>query len=396
MTALVGDGGSRKARYLWGLGSGYVATAASMLVGLWLTPFSLRYLSRAEFAIFTIASDLLVWMTLVDLGIASGLRVQAAQLVGRGEPERLSRLASTTLVGEGGVALAMALGGVGLAAVFPDLFVIPQELRSDARGVVFLLVLSSAVNMVSQAFSAVLLAHQQIHFDNLIRLLFIAVRTAVTALLLASGFGVYALAIANLSAVSLSCGIAVVRCHRTLPRIRISPRLASWADLRGLGSMGAWFTVGGLAGILIEGMDRVVAARVVSLESVTTLALTGRLYLVAYGLVSQITNTARPGIGQLLGRRDIASVRRVHTTLSLVSTGVAIAVALGIWAGNGPFVRWWVGERNYGGLWLDTAFAANLVINCWVLPSRATLAAGLVVRPQGVSRLLEGMVNLAL
>ena len=287
--------GSRTRRYLWGLGTGYVAAGVSMVVGLWLTPFTLRYLTRVEFAIFTLASDVLVWLTLTDLGVAAGLRAQAAQLVGRGEEDRLSRLASTAFFSELAIAAAVVLGGLGLAAVFPELFRIPEELRADARGVVFLLVASSAMNLALQTFSALLVAHQQIHVDNLIRIVLIGLRTSLTVLFLMLGWRMYAIAVANVAAV-----VAGRRNRRSplpadLVGVTIAPRLASWVELKSIGSMGLWFTVGGLAGILIESMDRVVAARVVSLESVTTLSLTGRLYLLAYGLIGQITNTARPG-----------------------------------------------------------------------------------------------------
>lgn len=389
-------GGSRTNRYLSGLGSGYLAAGVGMLVGLWLTPFTLRYLSRAEFAIFTLAADVLVWLTLADLGVAAGLRAQAAQLAERGEESRLSRLASTAFFTELAIAAVLVLGGLGLGVVFPGLFRVPEELRADARGVVFLLVVSAAINLALQTFSALLVAHQQIHIDNLIRIVLLSLRAGLTVLFLTLGWRMYAVAGANVAAVTLASAIAVYRCRRSLTGIRITPQLASWAELRSLGSMGLWFTVGGLAGILIESTDRLVAARVVSLESVTTLSLTGRLYLLAYGLISQITNTARPGLGQLFGQGDLQAARRAHVRLTTLSTSIAIAVGLALWVGNAAFVCWWVGDRNYGGFWLDSALAVNLIANCWVLPNRATLAAGLVLRPHALSRIVEGVVNLPL
>ena len=51
---------SRTGNYLKGLASGYLATLATILVGLWLTPFTLRFLDREQYAIFTLASDVLM------------------------------------------------------------------------------------------------------------------------------------------------------------------------------------------------------------------------------------------------------------------------------------------------------------------------------------------------
>ena len=70
--------------------------------------------------------------------------------------------------------------------------------------------------------------------------------------------------------------------------------------------------------------------------------------------------------------------------------------ALSLWAGNGIFVPWWVGSQNYGGIWLDLALAMNLIVHAWVLPNRAILSAGLIVRPQTISRIIEGGLNFGL
>src|ERR1035438_1077215 len=86
---------SRTHNYVKGLTTGYAATFATIAVGLWLTPFTLRFLDREEYGIFALASDLLMWLGLLDIGIASGLSVQAAQLSGKPDAERLNRLAST-------------------------------------------------------------------------------------------------------------------------------------------------------------------------------------------------------------------------------------------------------------------------------------------------------------
>ena len=365
----------------------------TMVIGLWLTPFTLKFLTREEFAIFTLASDVIMWLSLVDLGIASSLKVKAAQMTGRDDPSLSSRIASTAFFAELGVGLLIFLFGTVIAMFFPSLFEVSENIRSDAVNVVLIFSLSTAVNIGLQTFSALLIAHQQIHIDNILRIFLLVLRTVLTVLLLLAGWKMYSIAVANLVSVLASSAIAGVRCRYTIRNVSIKMSLFSMGELKSLGSMGIWFTVGGLAGILIEGMYRVIAAKIISLESVTTLALTGRLYSIAYGLIGQITNTARPVLGQMLGKRDMLATRKVYDRMALFSTGIAICVGLGIMAGNGAFVRWWVGEKNYGGFWLDIAFAINLVVNSWILPNRATLAAGLIIKQNSLSRIAEGIIN---
>jgi O-antigen/teichoic acid export membrane protein len=155
-------------------------------------------------------------------------------------------------------------------------------------------------------------------------------------------------------------------------------------------------TLGGIAGTVISSLDRIVAAQVISLESVTMLTLSSRLYSLAGGILAQITNTARPGLAQLVGQRDLSGLMRTYRHLFALSSGGAIVAGLTLAAMNACFLSRWVGSQYYGGLSLDMALALNLVVHLWVLPNRALLWASLDVRAPVISRLIEGALNLIL
>lgn len=387
---------SRTRNYLAGLVSGYTVTFVTVAVGLWLTPFTLRFLDREEYAIFALTGNVLMWLNLLDLGISAGLNVQAAQLSGRPDQERLNRLASTAFFVQMVVVGLVLVAGAGIVWVFPSFFRVRPDLQTQAMAVVALLVVRSAMGVGMQTFTGLLVAHQQIHIDNLLRLGLVFIRTVLTVLLLLAGWQLLSLAVASIAAAAITALLAVWRCYRLLPGLTIRYRLASWEALRSLGNLGIWFSLGGLAGIFIQSLDSIVAARLVSLESVTTLSLTGRVYALSWGLLTQITDTARPALGQLMGQGKLEEAYQTYRHIFALSSGGAIVIALSLWAGNGIFVPWWVGSQNYGGGWLDLALALNLIVHAWVLPNRAILTAGFIVRPQVISRILEGFLNLAL
>jgi len=387
---------SRTRNYVKGLTTGYAATLATIFVGLWLTPFTLRFLDREEYAIFALASDLLMWLGLLDIGITAGLNVQAAQLSGRPDSERLNRLASTAFFTQNLIVLLVLAVGGAMAVGFPHFFPVRQDLHRTTSTLMAMLVLGSAIGFSTKTFSALLVANQQIHIDNLLKLALLAIRTVLTVVLLKKGWGLYSLAVASLAATVITSAMAVWRTYRLLPGLQIRWVLASWDVLKSLGSLGIWFSLGGLAGIVITSLDRVVAAKLISVETVTTLSLTGRVYALFGGLLDQITNTARPMLGQLLGQQKIAEAQRVYRHLFKLSTGIAVIAAFSLWAGNEPFVTRWVGAQNFGGPMLSLALALNLIVNSWVLPNRAVLSSALVVRPQALSRMVEAVINLGL
>lgn len=386
----------RTRNYVRGLTSGYVVTLATVLVGLWLTPFTLRYLDREEFGVFTLAGDVLIWLGLLELGITSVLNVKAAQLSGKPDQQQLNRLASTTFFAQ--CCIALIMGGVGtvVTVLFPEFFGLCGDLRQDAVLLMALMVTGAALHVATQTFSALLVAHQQIHVDNGIRLGLLGIRTGLTVLLLTQGVGLISLAAAHLTAIVVTGCLAVLRVFRLLPGLSLRWRHFSWRLLKETGGLGIWFSLGGIAGFLIMSLDRVVTAKVVSVEMVTTFTLTGRLYMLAWTLLRPITDTARPALAQIIGedRKGLALER--FRQLSSLSTGLALVAAASVWACNRTFVEWWVGPVNYGGVALDAVLALNLIAHCWVLPNRAILVAAMAYVPQNaVSRFIEGGINLA-
>lgn len=388
--------GNRTRNYLAGLSSGYLFTFASVFVGLCLTPFILRYLDAEEYAIYALAGDLLLWLTLLDLGIGSGLKVQAAKLQLNRDAEELNRLTSAALAGQLITASAIVLAGALLAWGMPKVFDIREDMVHEASISVMMLALGTAITLSVQPFSAVLVARQQIHVENLLRLARVLLRAAATVVLLITGLGLLALPLANLGATLVTSALTVGYAHRAVATLRVGRRYFSWDGLLSITGLGVWFSLGSLAGLTIQHLDRVVTGRLVGLAVVTTLTLSGRLYVLSHTIVQQLVNNARPMIGELLGKGRTREAVLIYHQLFALSIGAAVVVAGTIWAGNDRFVDWWVGGQNYGGTHLDAALAANLVVHCWVLPNRALLAAGLIVKPQTLGRIVEGALNLTL
>lgn len=388
----------RAHNYMAGVVTGYAVISLAVVVNLWLTPFTLRFLDRDEYALFVFSNDLLSWLVLLDLGMTMGLRSQAAQLTGR--PDRLmmmNRLASTTFFTQLVLALLMFMAGGVVAAFAPRVFHVRVDLQGQASLLLLLLALGMLVNFATQSFSSLLFAHQQIHYDNLIRIAQLVARAVITVALLLNGWKVLSLAVASLVSVSLFSLLSVVRAYMAVPGLKISRGLASrallWSDLK---ELHLWYAASNTAGAVIQSTDRIIAARMVSLASVTTLALTGRAYELALLLLTPLTAAAQPAVGQLLGEGKREAAFDAYKQLTLLSTGTGAVAALSLWSGNAAFVTRWVGAENYGSANLDALMMLNLMLFSWVMPHRMALIVGLRARPQSLTRVAEGLLNLCL
>lgn len=387
---------SRLKNYLAGVSTGSVRMLLHVLVGLFLTPFTLRYLDREEFAIFSLTLDVLTWLALLDIGITAGLRTQAARLNNLTETDKINRLASTAFFAQNIIVLFILVLGVGMAFAFPHFFPIRPDLQRDATLLMALSVLGVAVSIGSQTFSALLVANQQMHVDNLIGLLLIVIRTVLTVVLLKAGFGVFSLAVAHVASRTTTAILAAFRVYRLLPKLKIRYSNASWSDFKQIGGLGLWFSLGGIAGMAIHSMDTAITAKVVSVEAVTALVLTGRFYELTSGLVWLVSENARPMLGQMLGQNQINESFSAYRKLFAISTGLAVVAAFSVWAGNANFISKWVGHSNYAGAWVDLALAFTIIAGLWNMPNRVVLSANLAVRDQSLVRMLEGVVNVIL
>jgi O-antigen/teichoic acid export membrane protein len=386
---------TRSTNFAKGLLVSYAATIAAIAFGMWLKPFSLRFLTREEFAIFTLASDLLILTTFLDLGMATSLRAQAAQLLAMNKTEKLSELSSSYFFAQLIAAATILLVGAIISPFASHLLGVRIELQRTTMLTTLILSMAVAFNFAARPFASLLFARQRTQVENSVQLVALALRMLVVIILLLFGWKLFALAAGSLAAAVLTMCFLALGCRRALPDLRLSFKyvpLKSW--WRQSGRLSLWFGLGNLAGLAIQSADRIIAAHVIGVEEVTTLVLTGQVYLIAGVLLTQMTSIAMPALGNLIGSDNERAAFTAFRQLFVVSTGAALILAAMLWAGNRAFVGAWVGMINYGGVALDLAFALVLVTTAWTLPFRATLAVSLNARAQARVRLLEAALNL--
>lgn len=387
---------SQLSNYIRGVGSGYAKIFVTLLIGLWMVPFSLRFLTAAEYGLFAIAADLMLWLGLLQLGTGAALSSRAAQMVGSGDRRFLSELSSTALVIQLVAALVVVIVGGALALNLHRLFFIDGNAET-LRLVLFLLVLGAAVQVSAQVFSGLLIAAKKIHVDNLLGIAAAALQAVITAVLLLLGLKLMALAIASLVSIAAMAAIAYWRVRRSLPEVEISLANVRMAHVRDLLGNGVWFTVGGLAGLLILNLDRFIVGRYVSLEIVTAFVITGKLYFIADRLHAQIFNVLRPYFGQLYGKRAVGALCMLYQSAFIGSLLLAGLMGVAVFSINKYFVSAWVGDEYYLGDLVSLLFALNFVLQASVLPNRVLLASSLYrMKWNSGARLFEGSLNLLL
>lgn len=387
---------SRTDNYLLGLSSGYFFTFIILLIGFWLTPFILKSVGREGYALYALMTEFLVWLGIADLGMSAGLNIQVAKLTGEKNQVRISQLASTAFFSECIIAVFAAVLFITLKDIMIAALGISNHLKAHA-GLLFLcIIVSGTVSVISRIYTVLLISHQKIHYDYLVRLAGKFISVFIIIISLSLGKGVEWLGYAHLIATVFVAVVLALICDKKLPAVKLQIMRFDFVSLILTFKLGVWLSVGAVAGILISNLDRFVIASFVSVEQVAVLVLTGKLYVVAHTFITKITDVARPMLGNLIGEGKDARAFLRYKQLLFVSALLSMTAAMTIYFINQAFVTWWVGKENYGGRQLDLILAGLLILHSVVLVSRAFLSSQLIVKSQSVCRIAEGVLNLLL
>ena len=381
-------GKGRLRRFVGGLGLGYLHTLVVLVVGLWLTPFLLRRLGTHDYGLWLLASQVLVYLALMDLGIVAVVPREVAFAIGQGTPagDVVRRTTSLVLWQTPLVAIAAA-AAVWLLPAEWDLMRWPFAVVAAGLVLAFPL----------RVFTALLQGLQDLTFLGTVQLVAWIAGTATTVALIVAGAGLYALAGGWVVSQLLPALVAWRRVAVAFPDV-LPRRIArlSWNDARRSLGRGTWISVAQIAQVLLSGTDLVVVGKLLGPEAIVPYACTGKLMALLANQPQLFMQMALPALSELRGsaaRERLFDVSRSMTQLMLLASGGIVAVVLVV---NEPFVSWWVGGSRFGGTALTALLLAGMLVRHVNVTIVYTLFCFGYERRLAVTSIAEGAAGVAL
>jgi O-antigen/teichoic acid export membrane protein len=252
-----------------------------MLAGLLTIPYIVRGLGTAQYGIFSIATMLIGYFSIFDLGLSRATVKFVAENLSADRIHKVPELVWTSL------SLLVALGSLGgiLAALFvpvsvTHLFKMPPSLAGEARTALFILCASMPIMLGNDALRGVLEASQRFDLVNCVKVPSSVLFYSVAALVIPLGVHVAGI-------VSLMVAIRLVSslfylsfCLRVIPGLRSNFRV-SRASLGPLATFGGWIMVSNLTNPLFGYLERFMIASLLSVSMLT-------FYSAPYELVSKL------------------------------------------------------------------------------------------------------------
>lgn len=372
----------------------------SALVALVSLPLAVRYLGAERFGVWAAIGSTVVFLNLLDLGVASTLTNYIARSHAVERKEDAARYTTNALALSAGVAIA---AGVGLVAAWSHLdwvalfrvsAAVPRGEVSSTAAVALTLILLGVPGSLN---GRILAGYQEVHRNNAI----IGISTLANLAGLAIGVALhvsmallFALATGWTTATNLTA-LAVI-LYGDKPWLR--PRLTyiHWNMARQLLSSGSGFFLVQIAGAVVFSSDNVVLSHYLGPAQVTPYSVTWRmvgLTALAQGLLFP---ALWPAYADAYARGEYDWMRRAFRRTMQATLALNLAFALVLLTCGRMLIRIWAGPAAVPTVTLLGPMALWAIISGAMTVESCLLAAVNRTREQGVLSIIAAALNLAL
>jgi O-antigen/teichoic acid export membrane protein len=152
------------------------------------------------------------------------------------------------------------------------------------------------------------------------------------------------------------------------------------ADVKGLLGLSLWYSAGEAITKLQLASDVLILGMVLSPTAVTAYVLTSYAARTAVNVHVLAAGGAIPGIGGVIGERQLAKAVRLRNELLALTWLFATTVGATILLWNGSFLTLWVGSVNYAGPWVNLLIVTIMAQTAFVRADAYVIDAALQPR----------------
>ncbi len=353
---------SRTRTTAWNLVFHYASFLLVVVSGIVMVPLYLAHIPASLYGGWLAASNVLMWITVVDPGISTIVMQRVATAYGARDSNAIYALSS------GGILLAAASG---LLVIVAGELVAPRvaewvRLSDDAsRGALkeaFLIaVCGSALTVTSYTFTAIGQGLQSTFGVGIVFLVASIASLVSTAWLVLRGYGLSAIAVGFvIRGAMLLLGNAIYLYWRF--RWEFGGFQFSANKVRELFSVSRFQLLSQAGNVIGNQIESIVVARAFGPEVVTTFVLSKRGPDTLRMIAERPSVAFMPAIAHVRGAGDLSTARNALARLTRYVVWVSGLLMGGFAAFNDDFVRLWVGSQFFVGHGVNAIFCGGVFV----------------------------------
>ena len=366
---------SRFRRVIHSVASGYFVIGTTAVYSLASVPLALKYLSKADFALWALMSSISGYLALIDLGMSGSvarLLIDYKDKRADGVYGSLIKTGWCVLVTQG---VFIWMIGFGFAPVLASLLDIPSEVR---EGFVTLMRWQSsllALSFASKIFGHLLTAHQRMDLINYGQVAGIVVGYFSLWFFFSHGHGVYSWILASFVTLFTNVICTLPACFK----MNVFPPAGQWGRAR-------WYYFRELFGygkdlfLVAVGTQMIVASqtmiitRTLGLEAAAAWSVGTKMFNLLTQLIYRIFDVSCPALSEMQSRNETSLLQARYKAIVILSASFSALVAVIYVVCNSSFVTVWSHGKFIWPTTNDLLLASWMVVmavlhchNCFVL-----------------------------
>jgi O-antigen/teichoic acid export membrane protein len=333
----------RVVTFAWNLSTRYVLIVVSVLLGIAVLPFNLRYLGEADYGLLTLVASVTTYFSVFELGYGGAVIRYVAELRARRDPQALNEVLSTmfyvfSVIGALTYALAIAI-----ALLLPAIFNIAPEQVRDGQIVLLIIAVHVAMHFVFNVYGGVINGFELYYINNIVGVAFNVAAALANLLVLWMGYGIVELVAATTLIRVVPYAIYRRNAHRAFPELQIRHQHFRWHRLRELTGFSAYLAVIDWSARLAYTTDVFLLGVFLNTTVVALYAVAQRLAEALLRMTNQLQSFLFPAVVTQAVDGDVEDQRRLFVRATRFQVAVAIAMCGSVAAVSDVLIRAWIG-----------------------------------------------------
>ena len=329
--------------FVMNISSRYAGIALSVVLGLIVLPFNLRYLGASEYGLLVLVASITTYFSVLELGYGSATVKYVAEYRARRDATALNQIVSTTFFLFTGLGVLCYLVAIAVAALLPHLFSLaPGQVRTG-RLVLLIIAANVAIHFAFSVYGAVVNGFER-NYRNATYGWASEVSAALAnlAVLLLGGGVVQLVAVTTL--IRLSPYFFYRRnAHQVFPELRIRWEYVQRERLRELTGFSAYLAVMDWSARLTYAFDAIILGALLNTNAVAVYSVGQKMSDGLTRLTQQLHTVLFPAIVHRSAVTSVAVQRQLMVRAARLQLAVAVGLC-GCVATAAPYlVRAWVG-----------------------------------------------------
>lgn len=343
MPAVEQDHSSRRGkRFVVNLLWNWMGVGAMLAAGLVLSPYLIAKLGPEAYGVWVLSFALVENYGFLDLGFRSATVKYVAHYWATGEPARVNEVLNTVVAYSATVSTALFLAILVGSRHLDRFFKVSPAYVHSFRTLVLLISLSWCLGFVFHNFTASLEAVQRFDLSNKASVIMTVYRVTGTFILLSMGRGLVEIGILVISAQMLGYSLYFLLFRHIFPQLRLSPRYASKATLKKMGSFGIHTFLVSIANMILTQSPALLIGHFLPAAFVGYFAAPNRLLQYTGEAVNGVGIITNTNAAELHAQGNSQPLPRLAIFTNRYCVTLFMPIAIALWVFGAPIFQLWV------------------------------------------------------